>query len=304
MSKQKQEIIPKAERVKRAQTKHGLNNQKKRSKESLTIAQRNKDDEFYTYYEDIEKAVDRLEPDALRGLSVLCPFDNPETSMFWRYFHRNFERLGLSKLLAFGYGAKSALYTGGNDEDVEDFEQVEDVEDFEDFEGLEDFDVIATNPPFSLYTDLLNKQAFLDMHWLLIAPVTVTTRESIIEKMKGGHLRFLNIVSKFETPTGPKSVGAVFMTTLQTDPTYKPRPVEPPKATDVIDQTHDDQPIYNFNKYKDFLACQKQVNTYYAIPTTAMLKFDGTEPFELVKKINPTIKGKHIFTRLLVRYTG
>ena len=294
MSKQKQEIIPKAERVKITQTK-------KRSHESLIIAKRNNNDEFYTYYEDIEKAVDRLEPDALRGLSVLCPFDNPETSMFWRYFHRNFERLGLSKLLAFGYGAKSALYTGGNDEDVEDFEQVEDLEDFEDFE---DFDVIATNPPFSLYTDLLNKQAFLDMHWLLIAPVTVTTRESIIEKMKGGHLRFLNIVSKFETPTGPKSVGAVFMTTIRTDPTYNPRHVEPPKATDVIDQTHDDQPIYNFNKYKDFLACQKQVNTYYTIPTTAMLKFDGTEPFELVKKIKPTIKGKRTFDRLLVRYTG
>ena len=143
------------------------------------------------------------------------------------------------------------------------------------------------------------------MHWLLIAPVTATTRESIIEKMKGGHLRFLNIVSKFETPTGPKSVGAVFMTTLQTDKqTDKPRPVEPPKVTDVIDQTHDDQPIYNFNRYTDFLAYQKQVNTYYTIPTTAMLKFDGTEPFELVKNINPTIKGKRTFTRLLVRYTG
>ncbi len=51
MSKQKQEIIPKAERVKRAQTKHVLNDQKKRSRESLTIANRNKDDEFYTYYE-------------------------------------------------------------------------------------------------------------------------------------------------------------------------------------------------------------------------------------------------------------
>lgn len=47
-----------------------------------------------------------------------------------------------------------------------------------------------------------------------------------------------------------------------------------------------------------------KVNTYYAIPTTAMLKFDGTEPFELVERIEPTIKGKHIFARLLVRYTG
>lgn len=81
MSKQKQEIIPKyerVERVERAQTTHNLSDQKKRSKESLTAARKNKDDEFYTYYEDIENAVNLLEPDALRGLSVLCPFDNPE----------------------------------------------------------------------------------------------------------------------------------------------------------------------------------------------------------------------------------
>ena len=32
MSKQKQEIIPKAERVKRAQTKHGLQKEKKRKR--------------------------------------------------------------------------------------------------------------------------------------------------------------------------------------------------------------------------------------------------------------------------------
>ena len=290
MSKKKQEIIPKEERVKRAQTKHGLNDQKKRSKESLVAAQKNRDDEFYTYYEDIENAVDRLEPDAFRGLSVLCPFDNPETSMFWRYFHRNFERLGLSKLLAFGYGAKSALYTGGNDEDFEDFE---------------DFDVIATNPPFSLYTDIVKNQEIQNMHWLMIAPITVTGREAIIEKMKGGGFRFLNNVSKFETPTGPKSVGAVFMTTLPTD---KNKPVKKPvkllTSVDVIDQTHDDQPIYNFNKYSDFLEYPKQVNNYYTIPATSMLKFDGTEPFELIKKINPTINGKHLFVRVLVRYTG
>ena len=52
------------------------------------------------------------------------------------------------------------------------------------------------------------------------------------------------------------------------------------------------------------LAYPKQVNTYYAIPATSMLKFDGTEPFELIKKIRPSIKGKQIFARLLVRYTG
>ena len=58
------------------------------------------------------------------------------------------------------------------------------------------------------------------------------------------------------------------------------------------------QPIYNFNKYSDFLVYSKQVNKYYTIPTTSMIKFDGTEPFEIIKKIIPTINGKRLFTRI------
>lgn len=79
-----------------------------------------------------------------------------------------------------------------------------------------------------------------------------------------------------------------------------------PKAERVkrAQTKHGDQPIYNFNKYSDFLRYPKQVNTYYSIPATSMLKFDGTEPFELIQKIVPSINGKNIFTLSLVRYTG
>ena len=141
------------------------------------------------------------------------------------------------------------------------------------------------------------------MHWLLIAPVTITNRVAIIDKMKGKSLRFLNNVTKFETPTGPKSVGAVFMTTLpkRQKPPVKYKPIKPPKT---IDQKHNDKPVYNFEKYSDFLEYPKKINTYYVIPTTSMLKFDGTEPFEIIKLINPTINDKRRFSRLLVRYTG
>lgn len=191
MSKQKQEIIPKSERVKKVQTKYRLNEKRKMSKESLVNALKNKDDEFYTYYEDIAFAVEYLEPNAF-----------------------------------------------------------------------------------------------------------------VIDKMKGNSLRFLNTVQKFETPTGPKSVGAVFMTTL---PNGQKPPEKPPvfrEPPEMIDQKHNNQPVYNFNKYSDFLEYTKNINNYYAIPTTAMLKFDGTEPFKIIKKLTPTINGKPIFSRLLVRYTG
>ena len=82
------------------------------------------------------------------------------------------------------------------------------------------------------------------------------------------------------------------------------KPIKPLPSVYVVDQTHDDQPIHNFNKYSDFLEYPKHVNTYYAIPTTSMMKFDGTEPFELIKAVTLSIKGKMIFCRLLVRYTG
>ena len=53
---------------------------------------------------------------------VFCNCDDPEWSNFWKYFHLNFEYLGLKKLITTHYDANVQTYKmeyeGGNDADT------------------------------------------------------------------------------------------------------------------------------------------------------------------------------------------
>ena len=76
------------------------------SNESLKKAKKDKDDEFYTEYSDIEKEMNaylEYNPDVFRDKTILLPCDDPEWSNFTRYFAQNFELLGLKKLISTSY---------------------------------------------------------------------------------------------------------------------------------------------------------------------------------------------------------
>ncbi len=67
---------------------------------SLHRAKREKNDEFYTQYQDIEKEMNaylEYNPDVFKGKTILLPCDDPEWSNFTKYFSQNFERFGLKK---------------------------------------------------------------------------------------------------------------------------------------------------------------------------------------------------------------
>ena len=65
----------------------------------LRIAGGEKNDEFFTQYNDIEKGVSNYIPE-LEGKTIYCNCDNPSTSNFVRYFLDNFERFKLSRIIA------------------------------------------------------------------------------------------------------------------------------------------------------------------------------------------------------------
>ena len=69
-------------------------------------AKRNKADEFYTQWADIEKEIQvylEFNPDVFRDKTVLCPCDDPYESNFFKYFALHFNDLGLKKLIATCY---------------------------------------------------------------------------------------------------------------------------------------------------------------------------------------------------------
>ncbi|MDE8133653.1 adenine-specific methyltransferase EcoRI family protein [Erysipelothrix rhusiopathiae] len=71
-------------------------------KELLTSAKINKNDEFYTQLEDIEKEM-KYYKEHFKNKVVYCNADDPFESNFIRYFALNFNFLGLKKLIATSY---------------------------------------------------------------------------------------------------------------------------------------------------------------------------------------------------------
>jgi hypothetical protein len=73
---------------------------------TLADAKKNKADEFYTQWIDIEKEVQaylEFDPDVFEGKTVLCPCDDPYESNFLKYFAFHFNKFKLKKLIATCY---------------------------------------------------------------------------------------------------------------------------------------------------------------------------------------------------------
>ena len=73
---------------------------------SLTKAKKQKNDEFYTQYVDIQAEVEaylEYNPDLFRDKVVYCNCDDPFESNFFRYFVMSFKRIGLKRLITTSY---------------------------------------------------------------------------------------------------------------------------------------------------------------------------------------------------------
>lgn len=80
------------------------------TRRNLDTAHKNRNDEFYTQYEDVEREMNAYldyNPQTFKGKVILCPCDDPEWSNFTRYFAQNFDKLGLKKLITTSYANDS-----------------------------------------------------------------------------------------------------------------------------------------------------------------------------------------------------
>lgn len=190
-------------------------------KASLDTAKSNKFDEFYTQFTDIEREINaylEFNSDVFKGKVLLLPCDDPEWSSFTRYFAKNFEKLGLKKLISTSYAPnskhKSLSYqptlfemdnpafdetktqqngkifeltgelNGDNiiDENDLQWSYLEGDGDFrsEEVTRLRDqADIIITNPPFSLFREFLAWIVEGDKQFALISNKTIITYKEV-----------------------------------------------------------------------------------------------------------------------------
>lgn len=160
---------------------------------SLHAAKDAKNDEFYTRLEDINEEMNHYE-NKFRDKVVFCNCDDPKWSNFWKYFHMNFEYLGLKKLITTHYESGEVQsykieYTGGNDEDFEDgvitpLTQNGDFRSDECITLLNEADIVVTNPPFSLFREYVAQLMEHKKNFIILGNMNALTYKEIFSLLK------------------------------------------------------------------------------------------------------------------------
>ena len=167
---------------------------------NLHAAKVAKNDEFYTMLTDIEKEMSHYK-DFFKDKVVYCNCDDARESNFFKYFSKNFEFLGLKKLITTGYKAEGKgvvlIYEGdkNGNRKVEDDEivvrQLEGSGDFrseECIEFLKEADVVVTNPPFSLFREYVKQLMDYGKKFIIIGNQNAITYKEIFPYIKNNEL--------------------------------------------------------------------------------------------------------------------
>lgn len=155
---------------------------------NLHTAKNNKNDEFYTLIEDIEKELQNYN---FEGKIVYCNCDDYRYSNFYNYFYYNFEYLNIKKLITTCYiENNNGLYSISDGKDLKtgklngngDFRSEECIE------YLKQADVVVTNPPFSLFREYVKQLMDYNKKFVIIGNQNAITYKEIFPYIKNNQL--------------------------------------------------------------------------------------------------------------------
>ncbi|MGN0240554.1 MAG: adenine-specific methyltransferase EcoRI family protein [Candidatus Weimeria sp.] len=329
----------------------------------LQAAKNNKNDEFYTTYETIEAELCHY-TDQLKGKTVFCNCDDPFESNFCKFFIRKFNEYGLKRLICTSYSGSpmagtqlsffednsfkqgylldirkvpSGTLENGelNDDEIAGFLKHENVHELngsgdfrsEECEGfLSESDVVITNPPFSLFRELIALLEKYKKKYLLIGNMNAVNYKEIFPLIQNNKawLGYHNGDMAFRVPadseprktrfwideTGQKwrSLGnAMWFTNL--DVAYRHKNLE-------LKAKYDPDVHVKFDDY-DAIYVPKVADIPYdyagimAVPITILTKYNPAQ-FRIVGEANhgsdnsydlfkPVIKGKLMYKRILIQ---
>ena len=181
------------------------------SNKSLKKAKKAKNDEFYTQLSDVSEEL-RHYKKHFKGKTVFCNCDDPTWSAFWKYFHLNFEVLGLKKLISTHYDKDEPtykmVYEGGDDNNIEVGEKTPlqgngDFRNQECVDLLKESDIVVTNPPFSLFREYIAQLIEYDKEFLIIGNKNSVSYKEIFPLLKNNKIWLgYNSPAEFNTPEG------------------------------------------------------------------------------------------------------
>ena len=174
---------------------------------SLRKANRDKNDEFYTQLQDIEKEL-RYYKEHFKNKVVYCNCDDPRISNFFKYFYLNFEHLGLKKLITTCYKNQEIDLFSMNDNEqavwieyegngnIKNFDNIKvnnlkgdgDFRSDECIELLKQADIVVTNPPFSLFREYVAQLMEYKKNFLIIGNINCLSYKEIFNYIKNNEV--------------------------------------------------------------------------------------------------------------------
>lgn len=155
---------------------------------NLHRAKKEKNDEFYTLYEDVEKEMKFYD---FTDRVVYCNCDDYKVSNFVKYFIQNFKTLGLKKLIAASYssnGNGSVCVYNGETKETDTLKGDGDFRSEECSKYLLEADFVVTNPPFSLLREFIIFMFEKNKRFLVIGNMNAITYKEIFPYIKENRL--------------------------------------------------------------------------------------------------------------------
>lgn len=223
---------------------------------NLARAKKEKNDEFYTQIEDITNEMNayyEYNHDVFRGKTLLCPCDDPSISKFVNYFCANFDKFGLKKLIFTSYtspdnyrvvteqekkspyfDAEKHAFNGklfildkDSNNDLEFRGYLQGNGDFRSDEVTrlrDEADIIITNPPFSLFREMVQWIMEANKQFSLVGNMNAIHYHVVFPLIKANKIWLgYEHPSEFNTPDGmTKKVLCRWFTNLEFDRHHEP----------------------------------------------------------------------------------
>lgn len=255
------------------------------SNKHILLARRQKNDEFYTRYEDVEVELNHY-TNCFFGKTIYCNCDSYEHSAFVKYFINNFAKFGLKKLIATSYST-----TGPGCK----FEMMDDKHisitplsgdgDFRSYECvnmLKQADILCTNPPFSLFREYIHLSFKHNKKLLIIGNKNSIIYKEVFALFKSNNL-WLGYSSPkdFFTPEGMLSGKMSGLTRWFTNLDVAKREQMLPLSETYSKKDY--QPIDNYSAIlvKRVVDIPKDYSGVMAVPVTFIDYYNPTQ-FELL----------------------
>ena len=302
-------------------TAPSLKERKLSQKDVLQKAQKVKNDEFYTRYEDIEKELSMYNKKTWKNKVIFCNCDDAvddekmNTSAFALFFLQNFNELELKKLICTHYGGVVDLFNQGTKGYVFTKDGFKELKEFpKNYTGSfddplsikilnEEADIVCTNPPFSRAKEFWKLVVESGKKFLIISNITNVKNDTYIPYFKNNKVwAGYNEVDWFLTPKKELTRAAGYW---YTNITIKNRPKHSRLKIIPLKEIPDKYKEYDDKKtlLVDNCYIPDDYKKAFAVSVRPILNGLLEKGYKIVqeKQYRPYINGKEVFARVLVQ---